>query len=235
MCKLQLPRGGLSAFLAPTLLRTSIEYPSISLPRWRREKKPTAAPQRSTAQAHCTTEQDRTRPGTAHNNDNNNNKTRLPCPNGKVAVCRCRLLYAGSSHFSWPHLANPSDLPQALVGDRQTANQPARQPDERIGRQTRGRLRLSLSSKHFHQGATHPRHATTQGVPRPWSTRVTPAAGCWFFMLQSPSQVSSSSLACPVCPFLSRPAQSHPVQSSRAQSRSMFILSMCCQLQLQVP
>lgn len=91
----------------------------------------TAQHSTGTAQAHCTTEQDRTRQGTAHNNDNNN-KTRLPCPNGKVAVCRWRLLYAGSSHFSWPHLANPSDLPQALVGDRQ----PASQLNKRIGRQT---------------------------------------------------------------------------------------------------
>lgn len=118
-------------------VRTSIKHPSIHLTASLagRKKKTTAAAQHSTgtAQAHCTTEQDRTRQGTAHNNDNNNNnKTRLPCPNGKVAVCRCRLLYAGSSHFSWPHLANPSDLPQALVGDRQ----PASQLNKRIGRQT---------------------------------------------------------------------------------------------------
>lgn len=133
LCKLQLPRGGLSALMAPTYVHQSSIHPSISLPRWRKKKKTTAAAQHSTgtAQAYCTTEQDRTRQGTAHNNDNNN-KTRLPCPNGKVAVCRCRLLYAGSSHFSWPHLANPSDLPQALVGDRQ----PASQLNKRIGRQT---------------------------------------------------------------------------------------------------
>lgn len=48
------------------------------------------------------------------------------------------LLYAGSSHFSWPHLANPSDLPQfrpsqALVGDRQAARQQDRQTTDGTG------------------------------------------------------------------------------------------------------
>lgn len=174
-------------------------------------------PQRSTAQAYCTTEQDRTRQGTAHNNDNNN-KTRLPCPNGKVAVCRCRLLYAGSSHFSWPHLANPSDVPQALVGDRQPA---ASQLNKRIGRQK--------TRCHTHAMPPPPKVFPGCGPPELHRLQV-----CWFLCCNLFPRSPPFSLACPVCPFLSRPAQSHPVQSSRAQSRSIF-MSMCCQLQSQVP
>lgn len=37
LCKLQLPRGGLSAFMAPTYVHQS-SIPSISLPRWRKKK-----------------------------------------------------------------------------------------------------------------------------------------------------------------------------------------------------
>lgn len=40
-------------------------------------------------------------------------QARLPVPSCKVTVAVAVTVYAGSSHFSWPHLANPSDCPPA--------------------------------------------------------------------------------------------------------------------------